>query len=77
MGVGTGIFLIAVGAILAFGIEPDVWSVMNINVIGYILMGAGVLSLVLALALNKQRANTSHHEVVERYDNRTPRPPQP
>ncbi|GIG28430.1 DUF6458 family protein [Cellulomonas marina] len=74
MGIGTGIFLIVVGAILAFGVAPDTWSVADLNVIGYILMGAGVLALVLSLVLMRQRTRTSHHEVVERYDNRTPPP---
>lgn len=75
MGVGTGIFLIVVGAILAFAIAPDTWEVVNLNVVGYICIAAGVLSLVLALYYNKQRAHTSHRSVVERYDNDTRRPP--
>lgn len=73
MGIGSGIFLIVVGAILAFGISPDTWEVVNLNVVGYIMMGAGVLALVLALVLNAQRSNTSHR--VERYEERNPPPP--
>lgn len=72
MGIGTGIFLLVVGAILAFGLEPDVWSVVNINVIGYILMLGGLVALIFALVANQQR--TRRHHIVERYDDRTPPP---
>jgi len=34
-------------------------------VIGYICMGAGALSIILALVMNQQRANTSHTALVE------------
>jgi hypothetical protein len=73
MGVGTGIFLIVVGAILAFAVR-DSWDVIDLTVIGYICLGAGVLAIILALVLNQQRSNTSHREVVERYEDRTPPP---
>lgn len=73
MGIGSGIFLIVVGAILAFAVR-DSWSVVDLTVVGYICLGAGVLALVIALIMNNQRANTSHREVVERYDDRTPPP---
>ncbi|MFI2104077.1 DUF6458 family protein [Isoptericola sp. NPDC019693] len=73
MGIGTGIFLIVVGAILAFAIAPDTWEVVNLNIVGYICMGAGVLALILGLVYNRQRAHTSH--TVERYDDRRPPPP--
>lgn len=66
MGLGLGIVLIVLGAILTFAIAPDAIDVVNINTIGWILMGAGVLSLILGLVMNNQRANTSHREVVDR-----------
>ena len=72
VGIGTGIFLIVVGAILAFGIEPDAWSVVNLNVVGYILMVGGLIALILGLVVTQQRQR-SHH-VVERYDDRYPPP---
>ena len=74
MGIGSGIFLIVVGAILAFAIAPDTWSVVNLNVVGYICIAAGLLAIALGLYYNKQRANTSHRAVVERYDSPTPPP---
>lgn len=74
MGIGSGIFLIVVGAILAFAIAPDTWEVVNLNVVGYICIGAGVLAIVLGLYHNNQRSHTSHRQVTERYDDRTPPP---
>ena len=65
MGIGAGIFLLVVGAILSFGIRDSI-SAIYLTVIGYICMGAGVLGIILALVMNNQRANTSHTEYVER-----------
>lgn len=77
MGIGGGIFLIVVGAILAFGLSPDVWEVFNINTIGYILMVVGVLALVLAFAMQQQRRRSSHTAYVERRDVDGPPPGAP
>lgn len=68
MGIGTGIALLVIGAILSFGISDRLEGV-DLTVIGYICMGAGALALILALVMNTQRANTTHREVVERHDN--------
>ena len=73
MGMGTGIFLIVLGAILAFAVR-DSWDVIDLTTVGYICLIAGVLAIVLTLILNNQRRNTSHREVIERYDDRTPPP---
>ena len=40
--------------------------------IGYICMGAGALSIILALVMNQQRANTSHTAVVEHRETGVP-----
>lgn len=77
MGIGGGIFLIVVGAILSFGLDPDTWEVFNINIIGYILMAVGVLALVLAFVMQNQRRNTSHTAYVERHDTGNPPPGAP
>jgi hypothetical protein len=75
MGIGGGIFLIVVGAILAFGVSPDAWEVFNLNIIGYICIGAGILMIVFAMmALNRAR-HTTHSEYVERRDIHNPPPP--
>src|SRR4029079_1815456 len=59
MGLGTGIALLVVGGILAFGIK-DSFSAVDLTAIGYICMGAGVLAIILTLVLQQQRQRTSH-----------------
>ena len=73
MALGSGIFLIVVGAILAFAVEANV-SGIDLQVVGWICMIAGALAVVLSLVFNAQRANTSHTEVVERRDVGNPPP---
>lgn len=75
MGIGGGIALIVIGAILSFGVKDAIDGV-NLEVIGYICMGAGVLALILAIALNAQRSNTTHRAVVEHREV-PPAPPAP
>lgn len=48
MGVGTSIFLIALGAILRFAVTATV-SGVSFDTIGLILMVVGVIGLVLSL----------------------------
>jgi len=50
MGIGVGIFFIAIGAILAFAVDAQV-SGIDVQVIGFILIGAGILGIVLELLL--------------------------
>ena len=64
MGIGGGIALIVIGAILSFGVSDAIDGV-NLTVIGYICMAAGVIALILAIVFNSQRSNTSHTAVVE------------
>jgi hypothetical protein len=44
MGIGASVFLLAIGAILAFAVDYNLNGV-DINVIGWILMAAGVIGL--------------------------------
>jgi Domain of unknown function (DUF6458) len=46
MGIGAGIFLIVVGAIMTFALDVSVAGV-DLDVVGWILMLAGVAGLVL------------------------------
>ncbi|MBY8871271.1 DUF6458 family protein [Micromonospora sp. PLK6-60] len=46
MGIGMSIFLIAVGAILTFALNASIGGV-NLDVVGWILMAAGVLGLIM------------------------------
>ena len=48
MGLGVGIFLIAVGAILAFAVNATSGAV-DVHTVGWILMGVGLVSVLLAL----------------------------
>ena len=48
MGIGVSIFLIALGAILAFAVNAEV-SGLDIEVIGWILLAIGILGLVLSM----------------------------
>ncbi len=50
MGIGVSIFLLALGAILAFAVNASV-SGVDIQVVGIILMVAGALGIVLFLAV--------------------------
>lgn len=70
MGLGLGIFLLVVGAILSFAVPQDTVDFIDLGVVGYILMAAGVLSLLLGLVMNTQRTNTTHREVIDRNEDR-------
>lgn len=48
MGIGVGIFLIAVGAILTFAVNATSTAV-NVDAVGWILMGVGLVSVLLSL----------------------------
>jgi hypothetical protein len=49
MGIGTSVFLIAVGAILAFAVNATMQG-LNIVTVGWILMGVGALGILLSIA---------------------------
>jgi Domain of unknown function (DUF6458) len=48
MGIGVSLFLIAIGAILAFAVNAAVDG-LELDTIGWILMGVGALGLVLSM----------------------------
>jgi ABC-type transport system involved in cytochrome c biogenesis permease subunit len=48
MGIGVSIFLIAVGAILAFAVTADANGI-DVQAAGWIVLAVGVLGLVLSL----------------------------
>lgn len=58
MSIGTGIVLFVIGAILAFAINVEVeWA--NLDMIGYILMGAGAVVFVIGLILVARRRQSN------------------
>ncbi len=59
MGIGIGIVLIVIGAILLFALNVDLPFVTD-DTLGIILIVAGVLALILSLVLNAQRTRTRH-----------------
>lgn len=58
MGIGVSIFLLALGAILTFAVKATV-SGLDIKIIGIILMAAGLLGLVLFLAVFGPRSRST------------------
>ena len=71
MGIGVSIFLIAVGAILAFATNVTV-SGLDLNVVGYILMIVGVIGLIMTAFIWGPRSRGRGDVVEERrvYDDR-------
>ncbi|MGE5830725.1 MAG: DUF6458 family protein [Micromonosporaceae bacterium] len=56
MGIGVGIFLIVVGAIMTFALDVSVAG-LDLDVVGWILMLAGVAGLIFFFYFwNRQRA---------------------
>lgn len=54
MGLGVSIFLIAVGALLAFAVDYQLWW-LDITVAGWVLIVVGLLGLLLTLLLWSMR----------------------
>ena len=50
MGIGVSVFLLAVGAVLAFAVHATVAGV-DIHVVGWILMAAGAVGLIMTATL--------------------------
>ena len=81
MGIGVGIFLIALGAILTFAVD---WTVsgLDLKAVGWVLMTAGVIGLILFFYFwNRRRTPAAAGQHTLRpappaYDDVTP-PPSP
>jgi hypothetical protein len=58
MGIGSGIALVVIGAILVFAINVDTGGFVDLDLIGYILMGAGVVVFLISLVLMMRRRQT-------------------
>ena len=64
MGIGTSLFLIAIGAILYFAVNADI-SGLEISTIGLILMIVGIVGLVISMFfLSSARRGTTDRTVV-------------
>jgi Domain of unknown function (DUF6458) len=64
MGIGVSIFLIAVGAVLAFAVNAEV-SGLDIQVVGWILLGVGAIGILLSLLFWSSWGGWGRREVVE------------
>ena len=65
MGIGASILLIAIGAILTFALDVTV-SGVDLDVVGWILLGAGFVGLVITLIqLNSRRTTMSERRVFD------------
>ena len=62
MGIGAGIFLIAVGAILAFALNSQDVAGINLAVVGVILMLAGVSGVALDLVIFAPRRRVGYRD---------------
>ncbi|BCL14956.1 DUF6458 family protein [Micromonospora sagamiensis] len=57
MGIGSSIFLIALGAILAFAVDANLgW--LSLNTVGWVLMLAGVVGLIMTAYFWNTRRRT-------------------
>ena len=67
MGIGIGIFLFVVGAILAFALQIDTGGVIDLQLVGYILMGAGIVIALISLflMLRKRQSLTETRTAVD------------
>jgi hypothetical protein len=83
MSIGIGVFVVALGAVLAFAVD---WSIggLDLKDVGWFFMIAGVVGLILLSALWKRRleaeavASTRRRQVADvppAYDDPTPPPP--
>jgi len=62
MAIGTGIFLMVVGAILTFALNTTV-EVVNLDAVGWICMIAGAAAIVISLIVSAQSTRTTHTEI--------------
>ena len=68
MGIGTSIFLLALGAILAFAVEVDIAG-LELATVGFILMVCGAIGLLISLlylSRSRDAGVVARDRVVER-----------
>ncbi len=58
MGIGSGIALVVIGAILVFAVNVDAGGFVDLDLVGYILMAAGVVVFLISLVLMMRRRQT-------------------
>ncbi len=63
MGIGTSVFLLAAGAVLAYAVDVQTEGV-NLNTVGIILMIVGVIGILLSLAFWNSWGGFGRRDVV-------------
>jgi hypothetical protein len=71
MGLGLGLFLVAIGAILAWAVNADV-SGVDVTAVGYILLIVGAVAIVLSLAFWSSWAGPGYYTRRRRYADEGP-----
>jgi uncharacterized membrane protein HdeD (DUF308 family) len=69
MGIGVGVLLIVVGAIVAFAVDKDL-DFIDSYVLGWILILGGVLAIVLGFFMQAQKNRSTTVVEERRYDQR-------
>ena len=62
MGIGLGVVLLVIGLILVLDVINFDISFVEDTTLGWILLLAGILAIVLALVMNAQRSRSRHVE---------------
>ncbi|MDT0304812.1 DUF6458 family protein [Streptomonospora wellingtoniae] len=62
MGIGLGIFLVVIGAVLAYGITADIAG-LDLDAIGMIFMVAGVAVVVLTIVFMVVRRDRTRQSI--------------
>lgn len=55
MKIGSSIFLIAIGAILAWAVPDSLFPAVSLTIVGYILLVLGVIGLIATLVIAAPR----------------------
>jgi len=71
MGIGLGVVLLVLGLILVADVINVGTAFVDEGGLGWILILAGVLAIVLALVMNSQRNKSKHTVEERRYDHGT------
>lgn len=76
MGIGFSILLVALGAIIAFGVDYQL-SWLDLAVVGWVLMLAGLAGVLLTVYYwNRRRRTTDVVEERDYYDGQSATPPE-
>lgn len=73
MGIGLGLFLVAIGAILAWAVDADV-SGVDITAVGYILLIVGAVAILLSLVFWSSWAGPGYYTRRRTYRDEPPPP---